>query len=166
MIKLPATNFQCPGSFRGEDIFIGSGMINNIPISSPAINMADMEISILSLFYAMGGRIPKFMIDRANSSQQRWTEHGDVLEVKLQDAGLHQELMDLLSDRTEFTRNIERLLSLSIIEVEVSTDSMESYVCQCEGARIFYDRNKVNWIRRAFELCYYVFPRRKAGEAS
>lgn len=94
----------------------------------------------------MCGRVPKILIDRAISPQQRWTEHGDVLEVKPQDASLHQDLVEFLSDATKLMRNIERLISLSIIEVEVAVDDMVSYICQCEAARISYDHYKVKRI--------------------
>jgi len=118
------------------------------------------------LFYAMGSHIPKIMLDRALSPQARWSEYGEFVEVTPQDAGLHRDLVDLLSDETKLKQDVEELISQSIIHKEVSADSLQTYTCQHEPARILYNQNKVYWIHRAFELCCYVFPRNQILESS
>ena len=107
----------------------------------------------------MGGRIPKVILDRATSPQQRWGEDGQMHEVTPHDTGLHQDLVVLFSDGTKLKQIIEELVTSSIISIEGSTDGAETYICQCESARISYDQNRVYWIHQAFELCCYVFPR-------
>jgi hypothetical protein len=114
----------------------------------------------------MGGRVPKIMLDRATSSQQRWGECGEAREITQHDAGLHQDLLDLLLDRTKLYQTIERLISLSIISEEASTDGMIHYVCRRESARSSYEQNKARYIHQAFKLCCYVFPRKRSGDPS
>jgi hypothetical protein len=46
--------------------------------------------------------MPKIMLDRALSPQARWSEHGELKEITLRDASLHQDLVDLLLNRTRF----------------------------------------------------------------
>jgi hypothetical protein len=114
----------------------------------------------------MGGHVPKIMLGRATCPQQRWSEYGEAREITQHDAGLHQDLLDLLSDRTKLNRTIERLSSLSIISEEASTDGTICYVCRCESARSSYEQNKARYIHQAFELCCYVFPRKRSGDSS
>jgi hypothetical protein len=114
----------------------------------------------------MGGHIPKIILDRALSPQARWSEHGEFNEVTPQDAGLHQDLVGLLSDGTKLKENVEELVSLSIIHNKASTDGLQTYSCESELARTLYDQNRAYWIHRAFELCCYVFPRDQILESS
>ncbi|KAF2871072.1 hypothetical protein BDV95DRAFT_53848 [Massariosphaeria phaeospora] len=108
---------------------------------------------ILPLLYAMGGRVPKIVLDRATCSQQRMNQHGKPCQVTASHAGLHPDIMDLL-DAKVLSRNIEHLISLSIIHV---IDS--SYVSNDELARNAFYQAKEHWLREAFRLCCHVFPR-------
>jgi len=125
--------------------------------TSPASGVSP-ETFIPPLFYAMGDHIPKVMLDRAISLQSRWSEHGEFCEVTPHGAGLHGDLMDLLSDDAKLKQSIENPISLSIIS-EVSRDGLQAYTCRDEPARVSYNQNRAYWIHRAFELCCYVFPR-------
>jgi hypothetical protein len=118
------------------------------------------------LFYAMGNYIPKLMVDRAVSPQARWSEHGEFEEVTPQDAGLHQDLVCLLSNEAKLKQHIEELISQSMIHKERSTGGLQTYTCRYELGRNAYDQNKAYWIQRGFELCCYVFPRDQILESS
>jgi hypothetical protein len=123
------------------------------------------ETFLPPLFYAMGDYIPKVLLDRAISPQPRWSEHGEFCEVTPHDAGLHQDLVDLLSDDAKLKQRIEELISLSII-CEVSRDGLQTYACRDEAARVTYDQDRAYWIHRAFELCCYVFPQSQILDSS
>jgi hypothetical protein len=116
------------------------------------------EIFIPPLFYAMGGRVPKLMIVKAISPQQRRNDHGEVFEIQPINAGLCQDLGKVLSDGPRLMQGIERLALHSTIQVETSSEGIEDYVCRRESARVSYDQDRIYWITRAFELCCYVFP--------
>jgi hypothetical protein len=113
------------------------------------------ERLIPPLLYAMGGHIPKFMLERA-ISQQRWNRLGVIHETTPQNAGLHAHLRDLLSDGRKLWQAVERLVSLSVIRVEES-DGMETYICGWESAQFPYGQNRSYWIHQAFELFCYGF---------
>lgn len=115
------------------------------------------EAFIPPLFYAMGDHIPKVMLDRAISPQPRWSEQGEFCEVMPHDAGLHPDLVDLLSDDAKLKQSIEELISLSVL-TEGSRDGLQGYACRDEAARVSFDQNRAYWIHRAFELCCHVFP--------
>lgn len=123
------------------------------------------ETFIPPLFYAMGDHIPKVILDRAISPQPRWSEHGEFCEVTPHGAGLHRDLVDLLSDDAKLKQSIKKLISLSII-CEVSRDGLQTYTCRDEPARVLYDQNRAYWIHRAFELCCYVFPQSQILDSS
>jgi hypothetical protein len=114
----------------------------------------------------MGNYIPKLMVDRAVSPQARWSEHGEFEEVTPQDAGLHQDLVCLLSNEAKLKQHIEELISQSMIHKERSTGGLQTYTCRYELGRNAYDQNKAYWIQRGFELCCYVFPRDQILESS
>ena len=118
------------------------------------------------LFYTIGSHIPKVMIDRAMYPQARWSEHGELDKVTPYDAGLHGDLVNLLSNVTELQQCIEELISLSIISSKVSSEGLQTYTCQYQPAQILYDQNRAHWINLAFELCCYVFPRDQILESS
>ena len=114
------------------------------------------ERSIPPLLYAMGGHIPKFMLERA-ISQQRWNKLGVIYEIIPQDVSLHAHLRDLLSDGKKLWPAVDQLISLSVISEEES-DGMETYVCGWESAQLPYVQNRSYWIHQAFELLCYAFP--------
>ena len=101
----------------------------------------------------MGGRIPKILLDRAACPQRRINRRGEPYEVTPAYAGLDQDLVHLL-DVTKLKQSIEYLTSLSIISVQDT-----AYVCQNESARGLFEQSRDYWIRQAFMLCCYVFPR-------
>ncbi|KAH8674440.1 hypothetical protein BGZ60DRAFT_404034 [Tricladium varicosporioides] len=135
-------------------------------VVSPISPSASPSASIPPLFYAMGSHIPEIVLDRALSPQARWNESGEFDEITIQDAGLHEDLVDLLSDRTKFKRNVEGLVSQSMIHKEISRGGFQTYTCQCELARISYEQNRAYWIHQAFDLCCYIFPRSQILEPS
>ena len=103
----------------------------------------------------MGGHIPKFMLKRA-ISQQRWDRLDVIYETTPQNASLHEYLRDLLSDGRKLWQAVERLVSLSLIDVEES-DGMKTYICGWESVQFSYVQNRSYWIHRAFELFCYAF---------
>jgi hypothetical protein len=166
-------------NLRLQNFIPNRSISGTIPVLSPSVmkephhttrHSTDSSIPLLPetfippLFYAMGGRVPKIMIDRATSPQRRLSESGDAFEFQPHNAGLHQDLVDILSDREELLRGIERLILLSTIAVETSSDVIGFYTCQCESAQISFDLDPASWTHRAFELCCYVFPRNRAIE--
>lgn len=117
------------------------------------------ETSIPPLLYAMGGRIPKFMLERA-VSQPRWNSFGVIYDNTPQNADLHAHLRDLLSDGRKLQQAIERLVSLSVISMQES-DGMETYICGWESAQFSYVQNRSYWIHQAFVLFCYAFSHRQ-----
>jgi len=106
----------------------------------------------------MGGHVPKAMLERAVSPQQRWDRHGVEHGTTPQHAGLNANLRELLSDERKLRQAIERLLLLSVVGVE-ELDGMETYICRWESAQFPYDRTRSYWIHQAFEIFCYAFPR-------
>ncbi len=140
------------------------GIHRRIYSTSPASSVSP-ETFIPPLFYAMGDHIPKVMLDRAISPQPRWSEQGEFCEVTPQDAGLHRDLVDLLSDNAKVKQSFEELISLPIIS-EVLRDGLQAYACRDEAARVSFDQNRAYWIHRAFELCCHVFPQSQILDSS
>ena len=101
----------------------------------------------------MGGRIPKIFLDLASYPQRRFDKEGKQYEVTPHYAGLDQALIDLL-DATKLRQSLEHLISHSAISVQGT-----SFVCQDEAARDFFEKFREYWIRQAFMLCCYIFPR-------
>jgi hypothetical protein len=81
------------------------------------------------------------------------------------DASLHRDLVDLLSDDARLKQSIEELISLSVLS-EVSRDGLQAYACRDETARASFDQNRAYWIHRAFELCCHVFPQSQILDSS
>ncbi len=133
--------------------------------TSPAVSVSPRTF-IPPLFYAMGNHIPKLIFDRAITPQARWSEHGEFEEITPQDAGLHRDLVCLLSNEARFEWHIEELVSQSIIYKERSITGLQTYTCQYEPGRDVYNQNKIHWIQLGFELCCYVFPRDQILESS
>ena len=134
-------------------------------IHSPDTSSALLpEIFIPLMLYAMGGRVPKAMMTYIMAPQQRRSKNGEIFDIKLQNAGLHQDLVANFSDSSELIQSIENLTLLSTIQVEISSEGIEHYDCFSESAQASYNRNRAYWIRQAFELCCYVFPRKFGGE--
>ena len=114
---------------------------------------SSLETMILLLFHAMSNRIPKALFDRAICSQRRIDMRGELYEVTPQDAGVDQDLARLL-DGTTLGQIINHLVSLALIKLEDT-----AYVCQDESTRILFEQSRDYWIRQAFILSCYVFPR-------
>ncbi len=115
--------------------------------------IVSLETSIPPLLYAMGGHVPKFMLERA-ISQWEYARLDVMYETVPQNAGHRVHLRDLLSDGKTFWQAVERLLSRSVIDVEES-DGMETYTCRWESAQFEFVQNSPYWIHQAFELfCY------------
>ena len=113
---------------------------------------------LLPLFYAMGGHIPKVMLERAVSPPHRWDRHGMEHQTTLQHCSLNLHLRELLSDDSRLWQAIERLLLLSVISVEES-DGVETYICEWGSAQFPCDQTRAYWIHQAFEIFCYAFPR-------
>ncbi|MCJ1423578.1 hypothetical protein MMC29_001462 [Sticta canariensis] len=146
----PATIPTCPrtrGEVRGATgLDVRSNRLEVAASSSRAT-------AVIMLFHALGGRIPKAFLDRAARHQRRIDNFGEQCEAISRYPGLDQDLASLL-DATKLKQNIDHLNSLSIISIQGST-----YVCQDEVAREFFEQSRDYWIRQAFMLCCYVFPR-------
>ena len=109
--------------------------------------------AVIMLFHAMGDRIPKAFLDRATRPQRLIDTFGEQCEAISRYPGLDQNLAYLL-DATKLKQNIDHLSSASIISIQDT-----AYVCQDEVAREFFEQSRDYWIRQAFMLCFYVFPR-------
>ena len=106
----------------------------------------------------MGGYVPKVMLERAVSLQHRCDRHGMEHETTLQHGSLDAHLRELLSDEKKLWQAIERLLSLSVINLE-EWDGVETYICGWESAQFPYDQSRAYWIHQAFGIFCYAFPR-------
>ena len=145
----------------GQDIIPENFQILSVP--KPA-DLASVEASILPLFYAMGGRIPRFIVERAVTPQQRCNGLGEFYEITPQNAGLSAHLRLLLSEGEKLRQAVENLLLLSTIDVGES-DGVEVYICRSDSAQSLYSQDRVYWIQQAFELICYVFPRSQTGNS-
>jgi hypothetical protein len=105
------------------------------------------------MFHAMGDRVPKILLDRAVCPQRRIDMRGELYEVTPKFAGVDQDLARLLN-RTKLKQTIDHLVSLSLISLQDT-----AYVCQDESTRGLFEQSRAYWIRQAFMLCCYVFPR-------
>ncbi len=117
------------------------------------VSSSSRTTAVIMLFHAMGGRIPKTFLDRAARPQRRVDKFGEQYETISRYPGLDQDLAYLL-DATKLKQNIDHLNSLSIISMQDTV-----YVCQHEVARGVFEQSRDYWIRQAFMLCCYVFPR-------
>jgi len=111
------------------------------------------ETAMIPLFHAMGNHIPKIFFDLASDPQKRFDKDGKQYEVTPHYAGLDQALVHLL-DATKLRQSIEHLISRSTISVQGT-----AYVCHDDSARDLFEQSREYWIRQAFMLCCYVFPR-------
>ena len=111
------------------------------------------ETAMILLFHAMGGPIPRIFFDLASYTQQRFDKDGKQYEVTPHYTALDQALVHLL-DATKLRQNIEHLISRSTISVQGT-----AYVYHDDSARDLFERSREYWIRQAFMLCCYVFPR-------
>jgi len=145
----------------GRDIIPKSVQILSM---SKTANLAPTKASILPLFYAMSGCIPRFIVERAVSSQQRCNGLGEMYEITPQNAGLSPHLRLLLSEGEKLRQAIKKLLLLSTIDVEES-NGVEVYICQTNSTQSLYSRDRLYWIQQAFELICYVFPKSQAGSS-
>jgi hypothetical protein len=124
------------------------------------------EAFLCPLFYAMGGYVPKILVDRATSSRKRSDEYGHAGEVTAHDTGMHEDLACFLFSGVRLQQAIRALISCSTLATEGLTDDVKAYVCQSEAARVSFEESSDYWIHRAFELCCYVFPRNDIIEPS
>jgi hypothetical protein len=108
---------------------------------------------LLLLFHAMGDRVPKILLDRVVCPQLRIDMRGELYEVTPKFAGVDQDLSRLL-DGTNLKQTIGHLVSLSLIILQDT-----AYICQDESTRVLFEQSRSYWIRQAFMLCCYVFPR-------
>lgn len=125
-----------------------TGILNGLslpPVSLYARPYA-RRASALCLSYAMGGYDPEIIIDRVLSGPARWSERGEFYRTTPRNAGLHEDLVALLSD----TADLKQILR----DLKASTNYHE-----LEQARKFVDWDRAYWNHRALELCCYVFPR-------
>lgn len=80
-------------------------VVNSINANCPS----DTNCLLLP-FHSLGGcKIPDILFDRARSPQHRWTACGRLDPVTAIEAGLDQQLADLLSDETRLIRTIQNL---------------------------------------------------------
>ena len=114
---------------------------------------SSLQTSILLLFHAMGDRVAKVLFDRATCPQRRIDMRGELYEVIPQDAGVDQNLAPLL-DGKKLEQTMDHLVSVSLISLQGTT-----YICQDESTRLLFDQSRDYWIRQAFMLYCYVFPR-------
>ena len=101
----------------------------------------------------MGDRVAKVLFDRATCPQRRIDMRGELYEVIPQDAGVDQNLAPLL-DGKNLEQTIGHLVSVSLISLQDTV-----YVCQDESTRPLFDQSRDYWIRQAFMLYCYIFPR-------
>ena len=140
--------------------------VDNVTSSPGPRSVISPRTFIPSLFYAMGSHVPKIILEYAQSRRARWSELGEFEEVAPQDVGLHKDLVDLLSDATKLTQDIEELVLRSILYIEGSPNRPQTYICHDEPAQNEYYCNRAYWTDRAFEMCCYVFPRDQILESS
>ncbi len=115
----------------GRDIISKSVQILSM---SKIANLAPTKASILPLFYVMGDCIPRFIVERTISSQQRCNNLDKMYEITSQNAGLSSHLRFLLLEGEKLRQAIEKLLLLSTIDVEES-NGVEVYICQIDLAQ-------------------------------
>ncbi len=114
---------------------------------------------LLLLFYALGGsHIPYILFERAQSAQGRWTKCGDKGHVTALEAGLDQQLVDLLSDDAQLTQALQQLDPVIKTDHEMSMYSFEDGL-QHKLSQFLSSHVQEEWSLKALKLITFVFPR-------
>jgi hypothetical protein len=145
-----AATSTCPSTSR--EVHSATGL-DAFTSRRGATTNSSLGTMILLMFHAMGDRVPKILLDRAVCPQRRIDMRGELYEVTPKFAGVDQDLARLLN-RTKLKQTIDHLVSLSLISLQDT-----AYVCQDESTRGLFEQSRAYWIRQAFMLCCYVFPR-------
>lgn len=119
--------------------------------------IACSEQSLSSLICAIG-TIPKFMLERALSPQNRWGEYGVEYQVDLQNARFGTHLKNVFLDSSKLWQSLKHSISLVVVGAERS-DSIEFYICGSASVERLYHQQKSYWIEQALWLYCYISPR-------
>ena len=117
---------------------------------------------LLFLFHALGGGVPNFLFTRARSPQPRWTEHGNKQPVNAAEAGLDQQLFDILSNQNRLEQALDRFQKTSANN-EIWTVSLE---LQMKLSQTLTNQAKEKWAIKALKWICFTFPRNELWEGS
>lgn len=114
--------------------------------------------SLLSLICAVGA-LPKLVLERALSPQERWNEYGVKYQIEPRDAQLEPHLKVLFSDSDVLWQVLQHLVSTAAVCVEKFNDMEEVYFCGSISAEHIDGQERTYWVEQALWLFCYVFPR-------
>jgi hypothetical protein len=129
--------------------------------SNRADFISDVDYMIL-LFQSLGvSKIPRILFERARSPQFRWTESGCQVQLTALQAGLDQQLIDLLLDDARLARTIHELNRLSKLSTPMTgpwycsvDSSLSMELCQSLSEQI-----RGEWRVKLLNWICFVFPR-------
>lgn len=119
---------------------------------------------LLLLLHALGGsRIPDLMLVRVQLPQPRWNDSGTVCNVTALEAGLDQQLLDILSDTDRFNQTIEPFVESNTTNGSW-TFSLKTHF-QLRISQFLSDQEKEKWTIKALKWICFVFPRDQLWES-
>jgi hypothetical protein len=117
----------------------------------------------LLLVNALGGSvIPELTLLRARLPQQRWNDSGMDQQVRALEAGLDQQLLDIVSDTNRLNQILGLLVKLNPPD-GCHTFSLESQL-QGKISHFLSDEERAQWSMKALVLVCFVFPRDQLWE--
>ena len=119
---------------------------------------------LVLLCYLDSSQITTGVLYRGSTSQNRWSECGEIEEVAAYQAGLVHEVVTLLSDDTELDLAFRSLLAASAIRAEPCTIGPTTYAVNDQVKIRVYENLlpivRSFWRRQALLLVSHGFPRR------
>jgi len=119
---------------------------------------------MLLLLHALGGsRIPELIFERAQLPQPRWNDSGAFCNITAIEAGLDQQLLNILSDTDQLIQSVE-----PFVESDITNDSraytLKSYL-QTKISQTLNDQEHKRWNIKALKWICFVFPRDQLWES-
>ncbi len=127
----------------------------------PSAIPSDSNYLLLMFHFLRNCEIPYKLFERVRSSQYRWTNDGDQTRITALEAGLDQQLVDLLSDETRLTQAIDKLEPL--VKRNMSTEG--SWTCSIHSqlklrlSQSLSEWTKDEWAIKFLKWICFVFPR-------
>lgn len=124
----------------------------------------DARKLMLLFCYLDGVNVQEAMLDRACSSQKRWSHNGEIIEVGPSASGVDKGLVCMVQDEVRFDDAIEVLVSFSLIYINEDEQtglrkfSIHPMVQYCASQRVPPDVQSY-WRAQAIALICHAFPR-------
>ncbi|KAL9121254.1 MAG: hypothetical protein Q9187_002189 [Circinaria calcarea] len=122
--------------------------------------------NLLLLFcFLDAGDIPETMLSRGCSSQNRWDCQGEISKATAAEGGLDPDVIDLVMNEMRFDAAIEKLLSFSLIQLQINANGLRSFglhpLVQYSASQRVPTTIQNRWRLQAILLVCHAFPREK-----